>query len=83
VHVYNWSDYIGPTTLADFEKETGIKPVHDVFDSNETLEGKLLAGDRLRRGRAVQPFPRQADQGGRVPEARQACCPTMPTSTRR
>lgn len=44
VHIYNWSDYVGETTLADFEKETGIKPVYDVFDSNETLEGKLLAG---------------------------------------
>ncbi|MEF9897027.1 MAG: polyamine ABC transporter substrate-binding protein [Pseudomonas sp.] len=44
VHFYNWSDYIGQTTLADFEKATGIKPVQDVFDSNETLEGKLLAG---------------------------------------
>jgi len=44
VHIYNWSDYIGPTTLADFEKETGIKAQYDVFDSNETLEGKLLAG---------------------------------------
>ena len=44
VHIYNWSDYIGPTTLADFQKDTGIKPVYDVFDSNETLEGKLLAG---------------------------------------
>ena len=44
VHIYNWSDYIGPTTLADFQKETGIKPGYDVFDSNETLEGKLLAG---------------------------------------
>ncbi|MBK5537811.1 polyamine ABC transporter substrate-binding protein [Pseudomonas sp. TH05] len=44
VHIYNWSDYIGQSTLADFEKATGIKPVYDVFDSNETLEGKLLAG---------------------------------------
>ena len=44
VHIYNWSDYIGETTLADFQKATGIKPVYDVFDSNETLEGKLLAG---------------------------------------
>ncbi|WP_395610083.1 polyamine ABC transporter substrate-binding protein [Pseudomonas sp. B22129] len=44
VHIYNWSDYIGPDTLANFEKATGIKPVYDVFDSNETLEGKLLAG---------------------------------------
>ncbi|WP_397450363.1 polyamine ABC transporter substrate-binding protein [Pseudomonas sp. NA-150] len=44
VRIYNWSDYIGETTLADFEKATQIKPVYDVFDSNETLEGKLLAG---------------------------------------
>ena len=44
VHIYNWSDYIGPTTLADFQKATGIEAKYDVFDSNETLEGKLLAG---------------------------------------
>lgn len=44
VHIYNWSDYIGEDTLAEFQKATGIKPVYDVFDSNETLEGKLLAG---------------------------------------
>ncbi|MDH1264057.1 MULTISPECIES: polyamine ABC transporter substrate-binding protein [unclassified Pseudomonas] len=44
VHIYNWSDYIGEETLAEFQKATGIKPVYDVFDSNETLEGKLLAG---------------------------------------
>ncbi|CDF83666.1 polyamine ABC transporter substrate-binding protein [Pseudomonas sp. QL9] len=44
VSVYNWTDYIAPDTLAGFQKTTGIKPVYDVFDSNETLEGKLLAG---------------------------------------
>ncbi|TLX64972.1 spermidine/putrescine ABC transporter substrate-binding protein PotF [Stutzerimonas nosocomialis] len=44
VHIYNWSDYIGESTLDEFQKATGIKPVYDVFDSNETLEGKLLAG---------------------------------------
>jgi len=44
VKVYNWSDYIGETTLADFQKATGIRALYDVFDSNETLEGKLLAG---------------------------------------
>lgn len=44
LHVYNWSDYIAPDTLAKFEKETGIKVVYDVFDSNEVLEAKLLAG---------------------------------------
>lgn len=44
VHVYNWSDYIGPDTVKAFEAETGIKVVYDVYDSNEVLEAKLLAG---------------------------------------
>lgn len=44
VHVYNWSDYIGSQTLARFTEETGIQVVYDVFDSNEVLEAKLLAG---------------------------------------
>ena len=44
VNVYNWSDYIGEDVIAQFEAETGIKVVYDVFDSNEVLEGKLLAG---------------------------------------
>ena len=44
VNVYNWSDYIGEHTIADFEKETGIKVRYDVYDSNETLEAKLFAG---------------------------------------
>jgi putrescine transport system substrate-binding protein len=44
LHVYNWSDYIAKDTVAKFEKESGIKVVYDVFDSNETLEAKLLAG---------------------------------------
>jgi putrescine transport system substrate-binding protein len=44
VNVYNWSDYIDESVLEEFEKETGIKVVYDVFDSNEVLETKLLAG---------------------------------------
>jgi putrescine transport system substrate-binding protein len=44
LNVYNWTDYIGDTTVADFEKETGIKVRYDTFDSYETLDGKLLAG---------------------------------------
>ena len=44
LHVYNWSDYIAPDTVKKFEDKTGIKVVYDVFDSNETLEAKLLAG---------------------------------------
>ncbi len=44
VHVYNWTDYIAEDTLENFTKETGIKVVYDVYDSNEVLEAKLLAG---------------------------------------
>ena len=44
VYVYNWSDYIDKSILKDFTKDTGIKVVYDVFDSNEVLETKLLAG---------------------------------------
>ncbi len=44
VNIYNWSDYIDNSILADFTKETGIKVVYDTFDQNETLETKLLAG---------------------------------------
>ena len=44
LNVYNWSDYIDPTIVPAFEKEYGIKVNYDVFDSNEVLETKLLAG---------------------------------------
>ncbi len=44
VNVYNWSDYIEPTVLDSFTKETGIRVRYDTFDSNDTLETKLLAG---------------------------------------
>ena len=44
LNVFNWSDYIDPTIVPAFEKEYGIKVNYDVFDSNEVLETKLLAG---------------------------------------
>src|SRR5712675_2309711 len=44
VNFYNWSDYIDPTVLEDFTKETSIKVKYDTFDSNDMLETKLLAG---------------------------------------
>jgi putrescine transport system substrate-binding protein len=44
LHVYNWTDYIAPATIADFEARTGIKVVYDVYDSFEVLETKLLTG---------------------------------------
>ena len=44
LNVYNWSDYIADDTLANFEKETGIKVRYDNFDNNEILHAKLVAG---------------------------------------
>ena len=44
VNVYNWSDYVEPSLLDNFTEQTGIKVRYDTFDSNDTLETKLLAG---------------------------------------
>jgi putrescine transport system substrate-binding protein len=44
INVYNWSDYIADDTIANFEKETGIKVRYDNFDNNEILHAKLVAG---------------------------------------
>src|ERR1700722_18518993 len=45
LYVYNWADYIGRNTLADFERATGIKVVYDTYDADEALEAKMLGGD--------------------------------------
>ena len=42
--IYNWTDFIGPDTIAQFEKLTGIKVTYDVYDAEETMEARLLAG---------------------------------------
>ena len=44
LHIYNWSDYIAPATILNFTRETGIAVTYDVYDGNEVLEAKLLAG---------------------------------------
>ena len=44
VNVFNWSDYITDEVLEQFTEETGIRVVYDVYDSNDTLEARLLAG---------------------------------------
>ena len=45
VRIYNWIEYLPPQVLKDFEQETGIRPIYDVFDSVEILESKLLTGN--------------------------------------
>lgn len=44
VNIYNWSDYIAPDTIRNFEREYGIKVNYDVYDSSEVVDAKLLAG---------------------------------------
>ncbi|WP_175649597.1 polyamine ABC transporter substrate-binding protein [Pseudomonas sp. Marseille-P9899] len=72
VRIYNWIEYLPPEILQDFEKDTGIRPIYDVFDSVETLESKLLTGNsgydvvfpgtsnigKLIQAGAVQPLDR-------------------------
>ena len=41
LYIYNWSDFIGPDTIAKFEKLTGIKVTYDVYDAEETMEARL------------------------------------------
>lgn len=45
LRVYNWFDYITPQTLTDFQKDSSVKLVYDIFDTNEALEAKLLTGN--------------------------------------
>ncbi len=45
LYIYNWADYIGKNTVRDFEASTGIKVIYDTYDSDQTAEAKLLAGD--------------------------------------
>ena len=45
LHVYNWDGYIGSHTVEEFERRSGIRVVYDLYDSNETLESKLMIGD--------------------------------------
>jgi putrescine transport system substrate-binding protein len=44
LHIYNWADYIGRDTIAEFERRTHIKVIYELYDSNDTLEAKMLAG---------------------------------------
>jgi putrescine transport system substrate-binding protein len=44
LNIYNWADYVGHNTIAEFERQTGIKVVYQMYDSNQTLEAKILAG---------------------------------------
>ena len=44
LNVYNWADYIGESTIRDFEARTGIEVNYDVYDSSEVLQTKLLTG---------------------------------------
>ena len=43
--IYNWADFIGRNTIENFERLTGIKVVYDLYDAEETMEARLMAGE--------------------------------------
>ena len=45
LNVYNWSDYIAKDTISNFEKQSGVKVKYDNYDSDDTLQAKLLTGN--------------------------------------
>ena len=45
LNIINWSDYIAPDTIKNFEEKYDIKVNYSLMDSNEILEAKLLAGN--------------------------------------
>ncbi len=44
LNIYNWSDYIDPDLIQEFEREFGIKVNYDIYDSSEIVDTKLLTG---------------------------------------
>lgn len=44
LNLYTWADYFTPEVIDEFTKATGIKVQLDTFDSNETLQAKLMTG---------------------------------------
>jgi len=45
LNFYNWADFIAPDTIASFEKLTGVKVRASYFETDETLEGRMLTGN--------------------------------------
>jgi putrescine transport system substrate-binding protein len=45
LNLYIWTDYVAPDTIASFEKQTGIKVRISYFDTNESLEARMLTGN--------------------------------------
>lgn len=43
--VYNWADYIGDKTIANFEDKFGIKVTYDFFDTTDTQTAKISTGN--------------------------------------
>src|SRR5258708_27744272 len=73
--IYNWTDFIGRNTVAEFEKQTGIKVTYDVYDSEETMDARLLAGSS---GYDVviastEYFGREIKAGAYIPVATTKC----------
>ena len=61
LNVFNWNDYIGETTIEDFQSATGIQVIYDLYDSNETMEARMMVGSSafdvvIQAGSTLQRF---------------------------
>ena len=59
LNIYNWNDYVSPQALERFERETGIRVRYDVYDSLETLEGRLSAPEAVQALMEREPRPEE------------------------
>ena len=83
LHIYNWADYIGQGTVAEFERRTHIKVVYEFYDSNDTLEAKMLAGHRATTSSAPPPdFTAARSRRALISRSTNRSCPTGRISIR-
>ena len=45
LNVYNWSNYVAPNTIADFENEFGVRVRYATYESNEEMLAKVVGGN--------------------------------------
>lgn len=45
LNVYNWSAYVAPETIPNFEKEFGVRVRYATYESNEEMLAKVITGN--------------------------------------
>ncbi|MBC8164926.1 MAG: spermidine/putrescine ABC transporter substrate-binding protein, partial [Bryobacteraceae bacterium] len=45
LNVWNWSGYVGPETIPDFEREFGVRVRYAIYESNEEMLARVMGGN--------------------------------------